>query len=78
MFIIRYIPEEKYFVDIKHATATADSPDLSDTVTELVYSMLKSFTPQTGITIEEMNILVSISVDIFVVKCRNLHVVNVK
>ena len=61
MFIIRNIPEEKYFVDIKHVTATADSPDLSDSVTELPYSMLKSFTPQTGITIEEENILVYIS-----------------
>ena len=29
MFIIRNIPEQKYFVDIKHVTVTADSPDLS-------------------------------------------------
>ena len=43
MFIIRNIPEQKYFVDIKHVTVTADSPDLSDSVTELAYSMLKSF-----------------------------------
>ena len=43
MFIIRDIglPEQKYFNDIKHVTATADSPDLSDSVTELAYSMLK-------------------------------------
>ena len=40
MFIIRNIHEHKYFVDIKHATATADSPDLSDSVTELAYSKL--------------------------------------
>ena len=48
MFIIRNIPEQKYFVDIKHVTVTAASPDLSDSVTELAYSMLKSFTPQMG------------------------------
>ena len=78
MFIIRNIPEQKYFADIKHATVTADSPDLSDSVTELAYSMLKSFTPQTGITIEYENIPVYISVNIFVAKCRDLHVTNVK
>ena len=78
MFIIQNIPEQKYFVDIKLVTVTADSPDLSDSVTELAYSMLKSFTPQTGITIEDENILVYISVDIFVAKCRDLHVINVK
>ena len=36
MFIIRNIPEQKYFADIKHVTmvtVTADSPDLSDSVT---------------------------------------------
>ena len=76
MFIIQNIPEQKYFVDIKHVTVAADSPDLSDFVTELAYSMLISFTPQTGITIEDENILVYISVDIFVAKCRNLHVIN--
>ena len=75
MFIIRNIPEQKYFVDIKHVTVTADSPDLRDSVTELAYSMLKSFTPQIlGITIEEENILVYISVDIFVAKCLDLQV----
>ena len=63
---------------MKHVTVTADSTDLSDIVTELAYSMLKSFTPQTGITIEEENILVYISVNIFVAKCRDLHVINVK
>ena len=81
MSIIRNIPEQKYFVDIKHVTVTADSPDLSDSVTELAYStcsMLKSFTPQMGITIADENILVYISVDIFVAKCRDLHVINVK
>ena len=80
MFIIRNIPEQKYFVDIKHVTVTADSPDMSDSVTELAYSMLKSFTPQAGITIEEENIfeLYYISVDIFVAKCRDLHVINVE
>ena len=62
MFIIRNIPKQKYFVDIKHVTVTADSPDLSNSVKELAYSMLKSFTPQTGITIEEENILIYISV----------------
>ena len=78
MFIIQNIPEQKSFVDIKHVTVTADSPDLNDSVTELAYSMLKSFTPQTGITIEDDNILVYISVDIFVAKCRDMHVINVK
>ena len=77
MFIIWNIPEEKYCADIKHVTVTADSHDLSDSVTELAYSMLKSFTPQMGITIEEENILY-IAVDIFVSKCRDLHVINVK
>ena len=77
MFSIRNIPEQIYFVDIKHVTVTTDSPDLSNYVTELGYSMLKSFTPQMGITIEEENILVYISVDIFVTKCRDLHVINV-
>ena len=61
MFIIRNIPEQKNFADIKHVTmftVTADSPDLSDSVTELACSMLKLFTPQTGIAIEEETILV--------------------
>ena len=44
-------------------TVTADSTDLSDSVTELAYSMLKSFMPQMGLTIEEENILVHISGD---------------
>ena len=48
MFIIRNIPEHK----CKHVTVTADS------VTELAHSMLKSFTPQSGMTIEERNIFV--------------------
>ena len=63
MLIIRDIPEQKYFIDIKHVTVTADSPDLSSSVTELAYSRLKSFTPQMGITIVEENrpILVYIS-----------------
>ena len=61
MFIIRNIPEQKYFADIKPVTVTADSPDLSDSVTELANSMVKSFTPYMGITIEEGNILVYIS-----------------
>ena len=74
MFIIRNIPEQKYYADIKHVTVTADSSDLSDSVTELAYSMLKSFTPQMGITIEEENILVYISVDIFAAKCLDLQV----
>ena len=78
MFITQNIPEQKYFVDMKHVTVTADSPDLSDSVTELAHSMLKSFPPQTGITIEEEDILVYILVDIFVAKCRDLHVINVK
>ena len=36
MFIIRNIPEQKYFADIKHVTivtVAADSPDESDSVT---------------------------------------------
>ena len=61
MFIIRNLPEQKYFADIELVPVTADSPDLSDSVTELAYSMLKSFTPHMGITIEEGNILVYIS-----------------
>ena len=52
MSIIRNIPEQRYFVDINHVTLTADS------VTKLAHSMLKSFTPQTGLTIEEENIFV--------------------
>ena len=52
MFIIQNIPEQKYFLDIKYVTVTADS------VTELAHSMLKSFTPQTGMTIEEETIFV--------------------
>ena len=74
MFIIRNIPEQNYFADIKPVTVTADSIDLSDSVT--AYSMLKLFTPHMGITIEEGNIL--ISVNIYVTKCRDLHVINVK
>ena len=38
MFIIWNIPEQKYFVDIKHVTVTADSPDLSNSVTELIHA----------------------------------------
>ena len=30
MFIIRNIPEQKYFADIKYVTVNADSPDLGD------------------------------------------------
>ena len=52
MFTIRNIPEQKYFVGIKRIMVTADF------VTELAHSMLKSFTPQTGMTIEEENIFV--------------------
>ena len=78
MFMIQNIPEQKYFADIKHVTVTADSPDLSDSVTKLAYSLLKSFTPQMGITIEDENILVYILVDILVAKCSDLHVINVK
>ena len=78
MFIIRNIPEQKYFADIKHVTVTADSPYLSDSVTELAYLMLKSFIPQMGFTIKEENILVYISGYIFATKCRDLHVINVK
>ena len=58
MFIIRNISEQKYFADIKSVIVTDDSPDLSDT--EIAYSMLKSFTPQTDITIKEENILYNI------------------
>ena len=78
MFIIRNISEQKYFADIKHVTVTADSPYLSDSVTELAYLMLKSFIPQMGFTIKEENILVYISGYIFFTKCRDLHVINVK
>ena len=42
MFIIRniHVPEQKYFADINYVTmvtVTADSPDLSDSATELAY-----------------------------------------
>ena len=64
---------------MKHVTVTSDSPDLSDSVTELAYSMLKSFTPHMSITIvEENTVFFYISVDIFVAKCRDLHVINAK
>ena len=33
MFLIRNIPEQKYFADVKHVIVTAESPDLSDSVT---------------------------------------------
>ena len=39
MFSIRNRPEQKYFADIKHVTVTADSLDLSNSDTELAYSM---------------------------------------
>ena len=78
MFIMRNIPEQKKIADIKPVTVTVDSPDLSDSVTELAYSMLKSFTPHMGIIIVEGNILVYISVAIYVTKCRDLHVISVK
>ena len=45
--------------NILHATVTADSPDLSDSVTELAHSMLKSFTHEYHH--EEENIFVYIS-----------------
>ena len=72
MFIFRNIPEQKYFVDIKHVTVTADSPDLSDSVTELAYSMLKSFTLQRVLPLRRRIFLYNI-----VAKCRDLHVINV-
>ena len=40
MFINRNVPEQKYFADINHVTmvtVTADSPDLSDSDSELAY-----------------------------------------
>ena len=33
MVIIWNVPEQKYFADKKHVIFTADSPDLSDSVT---------------------------------------------
>ena len=63
MFIIRNIPEQKYFVDIKHVTVTADLPDLSDSITELAYAMLKSFTPQMVKLPLRRRIFLHISVD---------------
>ena len=64
---------------MKHVTVTSDSPDLSDSVTELAYSMLKSFTPHMSITIvEENTVFFHISVDIFVANCRDLHVITAK
>ena len=50
----------KSFADIKPVTFTALLPDLSDSVTELASSMVKSFTPQMCISVEEENILVYI------------------
>ena len=61
MFIIRNMPGQKSFADIKHVTVTSDSLDLSGSGTELTYLTLKSFTPQMCISIEEENILVYIS-----------------
>ena len=61
MSFIRKLPEQNFFADMKHFTVTADSPNLNDSVTELAYSMLKSFTPQMCISIEEENIFVYIS-----------------
>ena len=34
MFIIRNMPEQKYFADIKPVTVTADSPDLSEILSQ--------------------------------------------
>ena len=80
MFIVQNVPEQKYFFDIKHVTVTAVSPDLSDSVRKLAYSMLKSFTPQMGITIEEENILVyqwiSLSQSVAICRCSNLYANN--
>ena len=79
MFIIRNIPEHKYFADIKHVTiftVTADSPDLSDSVTELAYSMLKSFTSQMGTLPVRRRISLHISIYILFAKCCDLHVIN--
>ena len=64
MFIIRNISEQKSLADIKHVTMVtviAVSPDLSDSVTELAYSMVEYFTPQICISIEADNFLVYIS-----------------
>ena len=60
MFIIRNIPGQKSLADIKPVTVTADSPDMSDSVTELASSMVKSFTPQMCLSIEEENIILYI------------------
>ena len=38
MFIIRNIPEQKYFADIKHVTVTADSPDPSIFNAEIIHT----------------------------------------
>ena len=66
---------QKYFADIKHVTmvtVTADSPDLSDSVTELAYSILNYH-----LTIEEENILVYQWIYLLQ-SLPDLHVVNVK
>ena len=77
MVIIRNIPEQKYFADIKPVTVTADSPDLCDSVTELAYLMLKSFTP-TWVSPLRRGIFSYILVDIYVTKCRDLDAINLK
>ena len=62
MFIIRNIHEQKYLADIKPVTVrpTADSSDMSDSVTRLASSMVKSLTPQMCLSIEEENIILYI------------------
>ena len=69
---------DEIFCWYKAVTLTADSPDLSDSVTELVYSMVKSFTPKMCVYFHWRGEYYYISVDIFVAKCRYLYVMNVK
>ena len=71
-----YLNRQKCFADIKPVTVTADSPDLSNSVTELAYSMLKLFTPHMGITIEEG--YSCIYQWIYDTRCHDLYVINVK
>ena len=59
MFIIRNIPEQKYFADINYVTVTADPLDLSDSLfnAEIIHHY--------HITIEEENILAYICICIY-------------
>ena len=64
MFIIRNIPEQKYFVDIKHVTVTADSPDLSLFNAEIILATNGYY-------------LWGVTTEIKLLRCEVVNVVNV-